>query len=90
MSQIHIKNDALCFIPYWKRADLSAVMGFWSVLHGGNMKGDFFYFEGMGWLASRGANMTEGWAVGRREGRRYRFMFHPLFLPRYLDYVPTH
>lgn len=65
------------------------MISFCSVLHGGNMKGDF------GWegLAGRQGCERYSWlAEGRRlAGRRggCRLMFHLLFVPRYLDYVPA-
>lgn len=51
-----------------KKEDLSTVISFWSVLHGGNMKGDF------GWdgLAGRQGCERHSWLAegGRLAGRR--------------------
>jgi len=50
-------SSVLFFLAYWKIEDLSAVICFWSVLHGGNMKGD------SGWDGldgRRGANVIVG------------------------------
>lgn len=63
-----IKNSSVLFFPaYWKKEDLSAVISFWSVLHGGNMKGDF------GWdgLAGRQGCERYSWLAegGRLAGR---------------------
>lgn len=51
-----IKTSVLFYPANWKKGDLSTVISFWSVLLGGNMKGDF------GWdgLAGRGANAGVG------------------------------
>lgn len=58
------------------------------MLCGGNMKGDF----GAGWLAGRQGCGRYSWLAegGRLAGwEGCRLMFHPLFVPRYLDYVQT-
>lgn len=64
-----IKILLFYFSPaYWKKEDLSTVISFWSVLHGGNMKGDF------GWdgLAGRQGCERYSWLAegGRLAGRK--------------------
>ena len=54
-----------------KKEDLSTSISFWSVLHGGNMKGDFFFFflvwvDGLGWAGRQGCECYSWLAEGGR------------------------